>query len=306
MSHEHDPISVDAKYLNELFGVESGPGFLEENWPGTPRIFHHAEFSAPEIWQLPYLQSLDDALDIALPETIFANLPDRDEEYNQINVRDPMDVRKAYACKMGISMEPDLGKTTELIFWLRAIQRELGLSEQTYGRCNIYAIPDGGRTACHYDQNINFVCQISGEKTWELAPNKNIMNPTMRYTMGTPPDAPTAAFSKGKFPEHLPEEGKIRLVLKPGSVLFVPRGWWHQTSSKGESIALNFTFDQPSWAQVLAGAIAEKLMKEEAWRGVAHGLGSEGAISKKAALEFAALLAKESDLLRGISFEDLV
>lgn len=291
--------------LGALFGETSPKKFLEESWPDKPRVNHHQEELAPEIWHLPALQSLEQALDIAAPGTIFANLPDHDEEYNQVQLVNADDVKKAFACKLGISMEPDMLKVDELIFWLRAIQRDLGLSQETYGRCNIYAIPDGGRTACHYDQNINFVCQITGEKTWDLAPNTHIANPVTRHTIGTPSDRSTAAYAKGLLPKKMPSKGRFRVVLKPGSVLFVPRGFWHQTSSKGESISLNFTYDQPNWAQVLSNAICQKLLNDENWRAVAYGLRMGGPLGKTAEAEFKALIRKSGETLGKIKFEDL-
>jgi 50S ribosomal protein L16 3-hydroxylase len=300
-SRKPDFSSAGTPGLATLFGTAP----FEEDWQSKPRVFHHDEFLAPEIWHLPDLRSLPYALNIAAPDTVFANLPDRDEEYNQIQLFNPDDVLKAYACKMCISLEPDMHKLTELVFWLRAIQRDLGLAKDTYARCNIYAIPDGGRTACHYDQNINFVCQITGEKTWDLAPNTHIANPVTRHTAGTPADRATTAHSKKELPQQMPSAGRIRVVLKPGSVLYVPRGYWHQTSSKGESIALNFTYDQVSWAQVLSKAICEKLMKDEKWRSVAYGLRSESPSSQRAQAEFEALLRKSGVTLGQVSFEDL-
>jgi 50S ribosomal protein L16 3-hydroxylase len=291
--------------LGTLFGLDSPAPFLRESWPQKPRVFHHEEISAPEIWRLPALQSLEQALEIAAPGTIFANLPDRDEEYNQIKLNDREDVKKAFACKMGISMEPDMPKIAELIFWLRSIQRDLGLAQQTYGRCNIYAIPDGGRTACHFDQNINFVCQITGEKSWDLAPNTHVIHPLTRHTAGTPPDDSTAAIADKPLPNKMPSKGRIRVVLKRGSVLFVPRGWWHQTTAKGDSISLNFTYDQPSWAQVMAEAICRRLLKEEKWRAVAFGLQQEGVLAERAQAEFEALLRKGGEALRKVNFEEL-
>jgi 50S ribosomal protein L16 3-hydroxylase len=291
--------------LDTLFGISPPLTFANEEWRSEPRVFHHEEFLAPEVFHLPDLQSLESALGIAAPNTIFANLPDRDEEYNQIQLLNPEDVKKAFACKMGISMEPDLAKVTELIFWLRAIQRDLGLSIQTYGRCNIYAIPAGGRTACHYDQNINFVCQITGEKTWELAPNTNLENPITRHTMGTPPDGPTAAHLKGTLPTSLPKAGRMRVVLKPGSVLYVPRGYWHETSSKCDSLSLNFTYDQPSWAHALSAALCAKLLKDPKWRAAAYGLQMDGPLEHMARAEFGALVEESGLGLGEIGFEDL-
>lgn len=292
--------------LGTLFGLESPRAFLEENWPGKPRVFHHQPKLAPEIWRLEALQSLDQVLNIAAPDTIFANLPDLHEEYNQVKLSSADDVKKAFASGLGISMEPDMPKITELIFWLRSIQRDLGLAKQTYGRCNIYAIPDGGLTGCHYDQNINFVCQITGEKTWDLAPNSHVVNPLTRHTAGTPPDRSTTSYAKQTLPEKMPTKGNISVVLKPGSVLFVPRGWWHQTSSKGESISLNFTYDQLSWAQVASEAICQRLLRDEKWRAVAYGLQQDGPLSERAATELEELLRKSGKTLGEFDFDDLV
>lgn len=301
---KNNPYLARPTDLGTLFGLDSPLAFLKEGWPNKPRVFHHKQNTAPEIWQLADLQSLEQALNIAAPDTIFANLPDRDEEYNQIKLTNAEDVKKAFDCKMGISMEPDMPKIAELIFWLRSIQRDLGLAPQTHGRCNIYAIPDGGRTGCHYDQNINFVCQITGEKTWDLAPNTHVPNPIIRHTAGTPPDRTTASHATAALPSKMPSKGKIRVVLKPGSVLFVPRGWWHQTSAKGDSISLNFTYDQLSWAQVAAEAICQRLLKDKKWRAVAYGLRQDGPLGRRAEAEFEALMGS-SEALGKVSFEDL-
>ena len=69
--------------LEALFATDR---FLTENWPNQPRVFHHDLARAPEIWHLPELQTLDDALPFATPETVFANLPDHNEEYNEIQL----------------------------------------------------------------------------------------------------------------------------------------------------------------------------------------------------------------------------
>lgn len=202
-------------------------------------------------------------------------------------------------------MEPDLAKLPELHDWIRAIHRDLGLAEQTYGRCNLYAIPGGGRTAGHFDQNINIVCQLTGEKTWHLAPNSHVANPLTRHTLGTPPDRSTAKLAKGPLPREMPGEGRIRVVLKRGSVLFVPRGTWHETTAEEDSLSLNFTFDQPSWARVLSSAICRRLEGDERWRGVAYGLRMEGPLAERAAAEFKALLQESGESLRDLRFEDL-
>jgi 50S ribosomal protein L16 3-hydroxylase len=114
----------------------------------------------------------------------------------------------------------------------------------------VYATPDGKGTAAHFDQNINFVLQLQGNKKWWLAPNLNVENPTQRYTIGQDLDHELASYSDPEMPSQMPTEDCREILLKPGSMLFVPRGYWHSTEAEGEALALNFTFSQPTWVDL--------------------------------------------------------
>lgn len=96
----------------------------------------------------------------------------------------------------------------------------------------VYATPDGKGTAAHFDQNINFVLQLQGTKTWWLAPNTHVENPTQRFTIGQPLDPELASYVEREMPSEMPgllEGNCLKVVLRPGSMLFVPRGYWHRT-----------------------------------------------------------------------------
>jgi 50S ribosomal protein L16 3-hydroxylase len=41
-----------------------------------------------------------------------------------------------------------------------------------------------------------------------------------------------------------------RVVLKPGSVLYLPRGWWHATRTLEDSVHLDLLTALPTWADV--------------------------------------------------------
>jgi hypothetical protein len=65
---------------------------------------------------------------------------------------------------------------------------------------------------CHYDTHEVFILQIEGEKEWFVYP------PTLHHplpNMGSSTQAP---------PEDQPY---IHCILKPGDVLYIPRGHWH-------------------------------------------------------------------------------
>ena len=62
------------------------------------------------------------------------------------------------------------------------------------------------------------------------------------------------------------------IELKPGSLLFVPRGYWHSTEAKGEALALNFTFTAPTWIDLFTTALRSRLSLSPEWRETASGV----------------------------------
>jgi 50S ribosomal protein L16 3-hydroxylase len=62
------------------------------------------------------------------------------------------------------------------------------------------------------------------------------------------------------------------IELKPGSMLFVPRGYWHSTEAQGEALALNFTFTAPTWIDLFTTALRSRLALSPEWRETANGV----------------------------------
>jgi 50S ribosomal protein L16 3-hydroxylase len=69
--------------------------------------------------------------------------------------------------------------------------------------------------------------------------------------------------------------GAKKIELKPGSMLFVPRGYWHRTEAAGDALALNFTFSQPTWIDLFTLALRSRLTLSPDWRALADGVNSE-------------------------------
>ncbi len=64
----------------------------------------------------------------------------------------------------------------------------------------------------------------------------------------------------------------LTVELKPGSLLFVPRGYWHSTEAQGEALALNFTFTAPTWIDLFTTALRSRLALSHHWRETANGV----------------------------------
>lgn len=234
-----------------------------------PLVVHHKKEDLASLRDLDFLSSLENLLK-AWPHSIQVHLPDKRDESSSLDTNSK-DAKKYFAEGMGLLFNEAQRLSPILQTWLQEIRKDLGISQQTYSRCLIYATPDGKGTAPHFDQNINFVLQIHGTKIWKLAPNVHIQNPLTRHLMGTEPDAEMAGYLENELPIEMPATAQT-VELKPGSLLFVPRGYWHSTEAQGEALALNFTFTAPTWMDLFTTALRSRLALSPEWRETANGL----------------------------------
>lgn len=227
---------------------------------------------------LPQLQSLENLI-AARTTKIRACLPDFADEYSSIMV-EPSDALKVYNNSMTLVFDGMQRQSSEIANSLRQITQDLGLVIGSYednlcqARSLAYATPAWGGTRLHFDANANFIIQISGTKKWALAPNHSVTYPTERFTAGSL-EMPLALEKQCHAPllYKMPDDA-IEYLMEPGCVLFVPRGVWHETATDENSLSLNFTFSQPSWADVFSKSIHGLLLNSPEWRDLCRGLGS--------------------------------
>lgn len=104
---------------------------------------------------------------------------------------------------------------------------------QEYFHClvgaNIYLTPPNSQGfAPHYDDIEAFVLQIEGKKEWLLYPPRDENEKLPRE-------------SSGNFKQDEIGEPAYSLVLKPGDMLYFPRGWIHQAKTVDNSHSLHIT-----------------------------------------------------------------
>ena len=279
---------MDTVGLAALIAPHEPSEFFSSAWPKRPFAVHGLTHSISQITGLPLLQSLDSLLN-SWPWLVQAHLPDAADECSSVDAT-PRDARKLFANGMALLFNDVQTVSPELAGWVAALKRDLGLAASTHARCMVYATPIGQGNAAHFDQNVNFVLQLRGTKTWWLAPNGDVENPTQRHAQGQPLDPELASYVRSEEPLAMPEE-RSEVVLEPGSMLFVPRGFWHRTEAAGEALALNFTFSQPTWVDLLTIALRSRLLLSPEWRELADGVSSaEPATRVRAQRAFDALL----------------
>ena len=216
-----------------------------------------------ELRDIPMLASLE-ALLGSWPEQVEAHLPAVADEASAVRAS-PDDARRLFANGFALRFDEVQRRVPRLDAWLDAICADVGLSALTQRRCIVYATPAGKGNASHFDQNVNFVLQLHGTKTWWLAPNTNVARPMTRHTIGQPVDNELQSYAQLPMPDALPAE-RTTIVLEPGSLLFVPRGMWHATHAATDALSLNFTLSPPTWIDVFTAALRSRLAVSNEWR----------------------------------------
>jgi 50S ribosomal protein L16 3-hydroxylase len=168
------------------------------------------------------------------------------------------------------------------------VAKELGTPMRGVS-CNAYASPPGIGSRMHFDQQEVFLVQLQGHKQWRVAPCDEVRFPTEPYFGdGLRPEL---SLLRPSFPSRMPKSS-TPVRLSPGSVLFMPRGTWHESRAVGASFALTFTFGSTSYADLVLTALRRQLVREAGWREPAAGLEGNGRQRAKAMKELQRRLAQ--------------
>lgn len=121
----------------------------------------------------------------------------------------------------------------------------------------------------HFDGIDAFVLMARGRKRWTIGPN-TIDFPNCSYF---PSARGPGARGGSPLPDHLrggllemPREGARSFVLEPGSVAFVPSGWWHRTECLEDSISFTFRIQNKPLSLAVGQALARRLERSAVWR----------------------------------------
>lgn len=157
----------------------------------------------------------------------------------------------------------------EVASWIAALAESLG-QRRSAVRVSIFISPAGKATECHFDSNENFTIQLRGHKLWRMAPNSTVVNPMDRFTISGDMEASMALYSKKEMPANLELTEIAELV--PGSMLYVPRGFWHIVEAVEPSVSLNFCIRPEAWVSFFLPLLERRLLREREWRESAMGI----------------------------------
>jgi hypothetical protein len=94
--------------------------------------------------------------------------------------------------------------------------------------------------------------------------------------------------------------------MKPGTVLFLPRGTWHYTEAGEPSLSLSITISPPTLLDCAMEQIRWLLLQDSAWREPLYGATASGAMHENLRTHTQRLLERLPQLVSSLSPEDLI
>jgi hypothetical protein len=284
--------------LSSLVAPLTEEAFLRRHWPHKPYWSVDGEERLAAIAAVPQLESAEAALEGASNVTFFK--PDGSPGL----VADGQAALPLY--RLGLTVYfggnhiPALRATTERLC------ADLGLPSGSIVS-EIFCSDGESGVKMHSDFDVNFALLLQGDKRWRLAENHHIRNQTGVCRPGSaeqPNPLQLELADRLPFPDDMPADATT-VDMKAGSLLFLPRGWWHDTSASGKCLQVNFVMKSPMWMKVLTRALETRLRRDPDWRGYAFDIFADDPARREAALRrFADLLGGLPELLRPLLASD--
>ena len=164
---------------------------------------------------------------------------------------------------------------------VRSVATDLGIPFEHCGAELIASRPGAG-APMHFDCDDGFNIQIKGRKRWRTASNRWVANPLVSYGVGFADiGRQLSAHTSGPMPNRMPANSRTHSV-RPGSVVYLSRGAWHETEVVGsdESLALVVNLRAPNWADRVIDALKRRLLSRPRFRETAYDMGDAGSRSR--------------------------
>lgn len=277
---------MDGSLLAAIVAPMTAEAFVATHWP-RQRLVQHGP--AARFDGVPSVRALGDVTSVLagypnLVMVVGGPALDETEGISDRFLTTP--ARAAAAYRAGATLELDCFDlhAPALRAAIEAMQVELGLPRGAFAKAIVYASTRGGGFKPHFDAYANFILHLRGEKEWSIAPNPHCVDPLEHYDIDEPFMSPGLAASwTSEVPRAMPADAE-RIVLRPGTLLFLPRGTWHTTTAATQdSLSLNITFSQPTWLDLVLGEIRSRLARLPRWRGLADGCGATDPARRQAA-----------------------
>ena len=274
--------------------------FLSDFWP--ERVFHsHGPMS-----RLPALFSSSELLSFRVLSSSYQGWLGFGKGSQGPRMVSVQQVSPMHLYEMGLSVYlPDISSNVPgAEAFLRQLEAELGIGSGS-SRITVWASPKDDGAATHFDGEDVFSIQLAGSKRFEVAPMQEYAYPYgPQFAPGTAVfDDMYPQLEKG-FPDA--EGAKFQAVeMKPGSVLFIPRGTWHRTTAAQDSFAISIGIRPPSVMESFLEQLRYLLLQDPEWRRPLYGVHGSGSQRQRALERARKVLETAPCAIQAISTGDL-
>lgn len=172
---------------------------------------------------------------------------------------------------------------------LNELEREAGTPTRRKN-CLAFFSSKGKSAQMHYDGGHNFMIHLAGKKRWRIAPNREV-HPPLYHIVGSASVPAKLERMAGSFPKKMPKD-HTQIDMRPGSFLYLPQGYWHETTTLEDSAHLTFCLFTKSWSDLILDRLEKIHLADPVWRAPAAGILAEGKAREKANKRFEALWGK--------------
>jgi ribosomal protein L16 Arg81 hydroxylase len=254
------PQPAQVSTLEELFGADAAQAFLESHWPERHFAAHPPAATLPAVLRTQALASLEALSHVYQGPVTFGRGAREARTASS-------DANAGSLYRMGLSVYlPDIDAlVTGATAWLRAIERALGVPAGS-ARLGAFASPAGDGIACHFDADDVISIQLTGSKVFHVAKVDGLAYPSgQQFGPGMLPGDELYPQAPAGFPE--PSNATFeRIDMRPGSVLFLPRGTWHRSEALEDSFSVSIGMRPPAAMERLLQRLRDLLLQDPAWR----------------------------------------
>lgn len=286
--------------FNMLFPDLSGTRFMDTRWPDQASWCHGSIDRLPEALQADVLRDIDVLGDKYRGRISFGNAKTGSStvavDHIGLNL----------LMSMGLSLYlPEIEQTLpNLGVVLREIEKTVGAPPGS-ARAGVFIAPQDNGVTCHFDAEDVFSIQLIGNKCFHIAKAADIEQPVgSQFNRGSLTFDDMYPQVTGGFPN--PDAAEFTSVdMKPGSVLFIPRGTWHRTEASDLSLSISLIIRPPSAMHSVLKVIYTRMLQDPDWRRPLHGAWGGEQQQQAAQVQLDALMAGFVELVNGMTIADI-
>ena len=262
---EETTTKTDKKALDLLLGSYDREKFFDKYWEKRSLYLpHDDEDRFKDLVNLDYLKG-EGAEGTMHLKGMFR---DSRNWVSEMEIK-PDQLKSAMAAQMTICFTMLAYDGARKVF-IDSFKESINMANQPYFNC--YYSPDKKGYGLHFDTHPVWILQVEGRKRWQIGLEPEIKNPP--FNIAFPPDR-----DRLKLPWVTVDRPDMStftdVVLKPGDVLYIPAGTWHEACAQGSSLALTLAQTRVTPFDLFQLLLQQLVMKQQGLLTRIHGTAEE-------------------------------